>query len=224
MPPKSKSGRLFSLKEWLTLDDTARHLSIAFGEEVTRADVLRLAIDRRLTLSVNFVNHATVRKGKLVPLEQTKFSIYRSVGKVAKDQPLFIKRDVPHAELSNLDEGIKEALRNHDAFLSAQGIHYQGHDYLVLEDRVSNISGVWDLPMLGAEALDVEHLYQMETGGPEVTLTDLEGAFVEHGEVVCQLQEDYEENEYSAGSKASGESLKKRIRFENIPTEEAAEP
>ena len=79
MPPKTKLGKLFSLKEWLTLDDTARYLSISFGEEVTRADVLRLAIDRRLILSVNFVNHATVRKGKLVPLEETRFSILRKV-------------------------------------------------------------------------------------------------------------------------------------------------
>lgn len=56
-------GLLFNLKEWLTLEDAAHHLSIMFGEEVTVADVLRLAIDKRLTLSVDFVNHGTVRKG-----------------------------------------------------------------------------------------------------------------------------------------------------------------
>lgn len=37
-------GKRFNLlKEWLTVADAARHLSIVFGEDVTEADVLRLA-------------------------------------------------------------------------------------------------------------------------------------------------------------------------------------
>jgi hypothetical protein len=36
-------GKLFKLKEWLTLADAAQHLSIIFGEEVKEDDVLRLA-------------------------------------------------------------------------------------------------------------------------------------------------------------------------------------
>ena len=31
-------GKLFNLKEWLTVADAARHLSIVFGEDVTEAD------------------------------------------------------------------------------------------------------------------------------------------------------------------------------------------
>lgn len=44
---------LYRLKKWLTVPDAAAHLSIAFGEEVTEADVLRLGLDGHLTLSVN---------------------------------------------------------------------------------------------------------------------------------------------------------------------------
>ncbi len=51
-------SKLFKLKEWLTLPDAAKHLAIAFGEEVGEADVLRLALDGHLKLSVNFVNKA----------------------------------------------------------------------------------------------------------------------------------------------------------------------
>ena len=40
---------------------------------------------------------------------------------------------------------------------------------------VTTIEGVWDLPMLGAERLDIEHKYQMLTDGPEITLTMLDG-------------------------------------------------
>ncbi len=43
------------LKEWLTVKDTAKRLSISVGEDVTEADILRLALDGHLTLSVYFV-------------------------------------------------------------------------------------------------------------------------------------------------------------------------
>ena len=64
--PHSKS-KLFKLKEWLTVPDAARHLSIVFGEEVSEADVLRLALDGHLKLSVYFVNYAKASCGKVVP-------------------------------------------------------------------------------------------------------------------------------------------------------------
>ena len=47
---------LYKLKEWLTAPDAAAHLSMALVEDVTEADVLQLALDGQLTLSVNFVN------------------------------------------------------------------------------------------------------------------------------------------------------------------------
>lgn len=49
-------GKLFSLKEWLTVPEAAKHLTLVFGEDVSETDVLRLALDRRLRLSVYFVN------------------------------------------------------------------------------------------------------------------------------------------------------------------------
>jgi len=50
-------SKLFKLKEWLTLADAARHLSIVFGEDVSEADLLQLALDRRLDLSVYFPSY-----------------------------------------------------------------------------------------------------------------------------------------------------------------------
>jgi hypothetical protein len=64
--------KLLNLKQWLTIPDAARHLSILFGEEVTEADVLRLGLDGQLTLSVYFVNHASGRCGPMVPIEDAK--------------------------------------------------------------------------------------------------------------------------------------------------------
>ena len=58
-------GKLFNLKQWLTVEDAAKHLSIVFGEPVSKADVFRLALDGELTLSVRFVNGANARPGTL---------------------------------------------------------------------------------------------------------------------------------------------------------------
>lgn len=66
-------SKLFAFKEWLTVSDAARHLSIVFGEDVTETDVLRLAADRRLCMSVRFVNHTCVRRGLVVPCSKEDF-------------------------------------------------------------------------------------------------------------------------------------------------------
>jgi hypothetical protein len=58
--------KLLKLKDWLTVPDAARHLSILFGVDVSEADVLRLALDGRLTLSVYFVNRTAAQCGKIV--------------------------------------------------------------------------------------------------------------------------------------------------------------
>jgi hypothetical protein len=56
-------NRLFKLKEWLTLDEAAAHISNVLGEPATVPDLFRFALDGHLTLSVDFVNHTKARKG-----------------------------------------------------------------------------------------------------------------------------------------------------------------
>ena len=64
---------LLPLRAWLTVPEAAHNLSILFGDDVSEADVLRLALDGRLTLSVHFVNGATARCGKTVPVAEYDF-------------------------------------------------------------------------------------------------------------------------------------------------------
>jgi hypothetical protein len=62
--------KLFDLKEFLTIPEASRYLSsIVFGEEVKDEDVLRLALDGHLQLSVELVNGATGRSGKMLLVE-----------------------------------------------------------------------------------------------------------------------------------------------------------
>ncbi len=140
--------KLLKLKEWLTVPDTARHLSILFGDDVSEADVLRLALDGHLPLSVHFVNHAEAQCGKIIRLAEAETM-----------------------EIPTLDG--KGAIRTikHGLFLS-------NDEVLSYDGRIVSIDGVWDLAMLGAERIDVEHKYQFLTGGPTVDLINLEGPLV----------------------------------------------
>ena len=68
-------SRLFNLKEWLTVEEAANRLSTVFKEDVSDADVLRLALDGHIKLSVNFVNHATAKLGKVVSWVDTEWKL-----------------------------------------------------------------------------------------------------------------------------------------------------
>jgi hypothetical protein len=217
MPSRPSPSKLFSLREWLTRDEAAKHLSIVFGEVVTPADVLRLALDGLLTLSVDFVNHADTRAGHLVALEQCPLTIYsRSADVLSGKLPLVRKKDVFVADLPNLEADIRSQLESGDLVISPQAENFGDNLFLLLDSEVTSIEGIWDLPMKGGERLDVEHLYQTETDGPAVTLTNLSGVYVKRDDVVCQLQNDYEDNEYSKGSKAHGELVERKIALQDL--------
>lgn len=58
-------SKLFTLREWLSLEDTAKYLSNVFNEPVTISDVLTLALDGRITLSLRFESSITVREAAI---------------------------------------------------------------------------------------------------------------------------------------------------------------
>ncbi|MGE5470075.1 MAG: hypothetical protein ACM3X0_04695, partial [Bacteroidota bacterium] len=59
-------SKLLKLKEWLTVPEAATRLSGIFEEQVTEADVLRLALDKKLTLSIRFRDDIVIRPCKFV--------------------------------------------------------------------------------------------------------------------------------------------------------------
>lgn len=222
-------SKLFKLKEWLTLPDAAKHLTIAFGEEVNVPDVLRLGLDGHLKLSVYFVNHATVRSGKVVPWLETEWFIGPCINKVAMTEAADLyaattsakeAKEVP-PKLREKQTELAEAATD-DLAIYMSSLNVDDENFLNLGKEVSDVSDVWDLPMIGAERLDIEHQYQQLTGGPAVTLQTLDGAFIAGADgLVCQLQDCFDDNEYQAGSKAQLNRLKEQIETENISEAEA---
>ena len=195
-------SKLFKLKEWLAVPDAAQHLSGVFGEPVTEADVLRLGLDGHLKLSVNFVNHTNARLGIVVPLDRALVEFHpkefgaRAIVYVRQTDPL------PADLLQDVQQG------NVRGILSGMPLDAPPTRVLELAHEVSTIRGVWDLPMIGAESLDVEHAFQQLTGGPEVTLMTLDGAFVESSDgTLAQLQDRFDSREMVAMNKGLTERL-----------------
>lgn len=183
-------GKLFSLREWLNLDEAARYLSLMFGEDVSAADILRLALDKHLVLSVNFVNQAYGKLGKLISPEEYQ------------NDPQNVLANLPD-ELGGVK--IKEEMMK---FLFDR-TPFPGF-FLNLEKKISRIEGVWDLSMEFGQDYWIENLYQKNTGGPEVTSPFLGAQYVtREGGLVCEVQDLLEERlEYET------DEGKKVIEFE----------
>jgi hypothetical protein len=207
--------KLYQLKKWLTIEDTARHLSIVFDEPVSEADVLRLGLDGHLKLSINFINGAVARCGNVVTYDQAKMYILpRDTSKVTIEDlmPRYLNTVTIADELP---EEIKKGLEDQTLCYAFAGLPIRDNEVLELEkeiSRLSKLNGVYDLPMMGGERLDVEHKYQMLTDCVEVTGVFLDGAFVVSSDGKwCQLQEHFNDNPYSNSDEKKKERAKKPL-------------
>ncbi len=150
-------SKLFKLKEWVTIPDAARHLSQIVNEPVCEADILQMALDGHLKISVNFPNRAEARIGRVIPY-----------------------KDVPRKVLPTLDG--KGTVTYLDGYLlndSPEGTMPDSETpFIHFQKEVVSIDGIWDLAMQGNERFDIEFDLQQLIGGPEVTMLNIEGTFL----------------------------------------------
>jgi len=186
-------GKLFQLKEWLTLDEAAQHLTVVLGEPILEKDIYRLALDGHLQLSINIINGTQVHKGKFINPEDIVWKEFTTDFFPDTDQkPITIP----------------------------DSLYIDDTCFLKLEEKVKSIDGVWDLMMWGGARLDIEHWYQQLIGGPEVTLVSIDGAFIERDGVVCQILESFDENEYQSGSLAQERDMEAFIANNDLSSDE----
>lgn len=194
--------KLLQLKEWLTLPEAAKRLSVIFQEEVSESDILRLALDGRMLLSAYLVNGASARLGKVVGFDDVEWGEFS-------------------AEMAAAFPDLSEEHRG-KPLKYVKSLRLDDERYLNLEPGVTTIWGVWDLPMLAGDRHDIEHLFQMASGGPGVTVESLDGSFLQREDgVMCQVMESYDQNEYQVGSVARLEALKARIQLEGMSPRKA---
>lgn len=189
-------SKLINLKEWLTVAETAKYLTSEFGEVVTEADVFRLALNGRLRLSVHFINCAKARYAEFISLGSWR---------MYSDMNGYLIRETAHKS----DKDFEQIFKNSKSLCfkitidpdPATGYcHRKEGDvdigkFLKLSEKVETLRGVFDLPLIGNERLDIERTYQELTGGSPVNARNSGGAIVigRNGRMY-QLQEHYEEN------------------------------
>lgn len=195
--------KLFKLKNWLTLEDSASHLSSVLQEPVSVADVLMLGIDRHLRLSANFVNGASANLGKLVRLSDARIWLIPNFGASPKDEGLsaiaksFPREGTREEQIAWLESN-REVADSEHYLLTIAGDRINENEVIEWERKITSIKGVWDLPMIGGESLDIEHELQGLIGGPEVTKVCLDGVMVQSADRMqyARIMEHFSKNEF----------------------------
>ncbi len=158
-------SKLFKLKEWLTLEDTAKYISNVFGEPFSSTELYMLSLQGKLQLSVMFANGAKVKKVILIKTEDVEYEKRIPVG------------------IPNLPEG-------HGFNVPINAEIPISRDYWIqkIEPEIFSICGVWDLAMKGAEKAEIANRYQIETSGHTVKIPSLFGHYVQRENVFYELQ------------------------------------
>lgn len=169
MTPKKYSDKLTNLREWFTLPEAAERLSAQIEEQIQEKELLRWVLDGYLKLSVYFVNPVPAKRGKVVPIEDPK------------------EKEISPEQAEIFDDGSSKItpwmIRN---------CNFDDSKFIPIEERITKIEGVLDLPLIGNERASVEQKFQDLTNGPEITSVTLAGTFVnKENNEIFQLQNRY---------------------------------
>lgn len=189
-------NKLFKLKEWLTLEETSRRLTTSFQEAVSVADCLQLALDGHIKISVL--------------IEKSKFGI-RCKEEIIGSELLYGFVEFMKETGKFSEEMIKTAENGLKSHANQKEIVQYGDVF-----KVSH--GVYDLPMMGAERLDVLHLCSMLQGREPATLINMDGPLLHCGDGFINIIEPFDHNDIEYKTNEHGKiSLfdKKNGRFIN---------
>lgn len=188
-------SKLFTLKSWLTLEDAAKHLSSVLSEEVTPADLLQIGIEGQLKLSVNLLNKGYLRKGEIIESKNVPLFIICKATMFPKSKPLdggAKKHLIDEAKLlsglplhefnKRISEELKEAVSCGEFVMAPLGDYYKENLYVRFGEVILSVDGIWDIVIESAAQLDISNMLQEYLGGPEVTLTSIDGAWLENGD------------------------------------------
>jgi hypothetical protein len=147
-------SKLFKLKKWLTLPDAAKHLTSVFEEEVTEADILRLALDGKIKLAIQLINGAYANLLNPIDISNLKYK-----------------------EVPALHDGTVMLPIGGSVYRFGDGV------FQVIENITELYDGIWDLPLFNdlhynAARHDLENRYQMLTGGAAVTTVNIDGSII----------------------------------------------
>lgn len=154
-------SKLFKLKEWLSIHDAAKHLSNLFGEEVRASDVLMLAIDGHLKISIRCVNSIKVSRGRIVPIES------------AQRKPMSAKVMAVMEEMATYKNKVPTKYKKPPMVLCGEKINSK--EVFETNGTHERINGVFDLLLIGDDRLAVEDRFQLAEAASKVDYLDKYG-------------------------------------------------
>ena len=177
-------SKLFNLKKWLTISEAELYLTMMFGEEVNRADILQLSLDGHLTLSVNFVNSARAWVGEILDSE---FFEYLTVDESSTLSLMAKLADEAGITYTKPEKNDRFQLITSERIGDNQ--HFKRCEF-------TQIDGIWDLMIGGKSQINLEREIQALKGGPKITLIGEGSIFLKSpaGEV-CSLEVEAAEDE-----------------------------
>lgn len=212
---KPTVSKLLNFKEWLTLDEAARQFSILVSEEVTEADLLQFAIERRLKLAIRVVVPTPAKRVRIEPIKDMPFRIYVPGLANWTGTPL-PEVGVLLADVPKLPQDIVQALSSGALMLEPPGTVFCDDNLLIVDHETVSISGLCELPMIGAEALVIETQFQRLMDDGYFEFGHVDGAFVEQAGVLYQLQSECDVYDRHEGTSAQLAEFEQRIVNENL--------
>lgn len=160
-------SKLFKIKQWVTAQQALDFLTLQLGEDVTPLDVLQLAVEQKLKISVKFDHRVPAMLGATIPY-----------------------KDVPLIELPSLREG-EEKVRFLGGYCLTPEVDWdEDTPFACFKKDVSYIDGIWDLAMIGNEAINVANMLREEIGADCLDRFNIDGTFLCRPDGACaNLQE-----------------------------------
>lgn len=218
-------GKLFKAKSYLSLRDAASALSKMLGEDVSKADVLQLGLERQLKLSVNFLNAVPAVFGQLKPLERCTCKIVLAPwAKPATADAMDFEwegESITVADLPSLPAATQTALKKLNLIALPEGVDWDHSQRLVLDSELQQIEGVWDLPMIGAERLEVAGRYRRAAEEPDDDDGIIDCLFVTQGDITARLMEASGRSVFQTGTLAAAALLEAKVASGRIPANQA---
>lgn len=141
---KYQMSKLFKLKKFVTLEEAKTHLSGALEEQLSVADIYRLALDGHLTISVSFLGIITISPG----------SIFEDTAKNGSPEMIISK-----------GMAVGEDLKESYSIIKMSGFPMSLREWLFFGSEIMYADGIWDLSMLGQEYEYIKSLYHKDAGG-----------------------------------------------------------
>lgn len=214
-------NKFTTLKKWLTVPEAAKRLSNSFGEDISEADVLQQALDGNLKISTNIVSSVKARRTKVVAWDDTEWLMLPTRSK----DPLPPELTFGNAKCPPMLQAWWARIPEDERKEFTPALCDRRIDdkrFLMLDQPITEIRGIYDLPMIGGERLDVEHQYHLLIGGPVVGLQSEDNAYVEdENGVIWQLCDGQKLSDPPTESEIQLRKLKEHISSQKIKRSEA---